>query len=83
MTVRKEKGARLAWSNSNVKNDVKKNAIKWSCGAALDAVPNLMVEYINKGFFGTRQLWGPQSASQAAADSQVSAFKALRGLLNV
>jgi hypothetical protein len=22
-----------------------------TCGAALDAVPNLMVEYINKGFF--------------------------------
>ncbi len=31
-----------------------------------------------------QQLWGPQSASQtAAADSQVSAFKALRGCLNV
>ena len=29
-------------------------------------------------------LWGPQTASQtAAADSQVSAFKALRGCLNV
>ena len=31
-----------------------------------------------------QQLWGPQSASQtAAADSQISAFKALRGSLNV
>jgi hypothetical protein len=31
-----------------------------------------------------QQLWGPQSASQtAAADSQVSAFKTLRGCLNV
>ena len=31
-----------------------------------------------------QQLWGPQSASQtAAADSQISAFKALRGRLNV
>jgi hypothetical protein len=27
-------------------------AIRWRpCGAALDAVPNLMVEYINKAFF--------------------------------
>ncbi len=31
-----------------------------------------------------QQLWGPQSASQTATtDSQVSAFKALRGCLNV
>jgi hypothetical protein len=40
------------WQSFDRQFDPYPRAIRWRpCGAALDAVPNLMVENINKGFF--------------------------------
>ncbi len=39
-------------ANEGFKSPIHMILLRWRpCGAALDAVPNLMVEYINKGFF--------------------------------